>query len=51
MDYDSQFTLLQSDWAKECTVLPPFISAYKADVMEQFEGQIASAKIALARLS
>ncbi|UYQ92189.1 YWFCY domain-containing protein [Chitinophaga horti] len=52
LDYDSLFTLLQSDWAKECTVLVnPFISAYKADVMEQLEGQIASAKIALARLS
>src|SRR6202012_462835 len=49
-DYDSLFTLLRTE--KEIEVLiNPFISAYLNDVMEQLEGQIASAKIAAARLS
>lgn len=49
MDYDSLFTLLRSD--KEIDVLVnPFVNAYMNNVMEQLEGQIASAKIALARL-
>ncbi|MFC6100842.1 conjugal transfer protein MobC [Olivibacter domesticus] len=52
LDYNSLFTLLRSGVAKECEVLiNPFITAYLADVMEQLEGQIASAKIALARLA
>ncbi|MUV04619.1 type IV secretion system DNA-binding domain-containing protein [Flavobacterium rakeshii] len=50
VDYDSLFTLLRSE--KEIEVLiNPFVNAYLNDVMEQLEGQIASAKIALARLS
>lgn len=50
VDYDSLFTLLRTE--KEIEVLiNPFINAYLNDVMEQLEGQIASAKIALARLS
>lgn len=49
-DYDSLFTLLRTE--KEIEVLiNPFVNAYLNDVMEQLEGQIASAKIALARLS
>ena len=50
VDYDSLFTLLRTE--KEIEVLTnPFVNAYLNDVMEQLEGQIASAKIALARLS
>ncbi|MDE3183188.1 MAG: YWFCY domain-containing protein [Bacteroidota bacterium] len=49
-DYDSLFTLLRTE--KEIEVLiNPFINAYLNDVMEQLEGQIASAKVAMARLS
>ena len=50
LDYDNLFTLLRME--KEIEVLiNPFITAYLNDVMEQLEGQIASAKIALARLA
>lgn len=50
MDYDSLFTALRTE--KEIEVLiNPFVNAYLNDVMEQLEGQIAAAKIALARLS
>jgi len=50
MDYDSLFTLLRTE--KEIEVLiNPFVNAYLNDVMEQLEGQIASAKVAMARLS
>ncbi len=49
-DYDSLFSLLRTD--KEIEVLiNPFVNAYLNDAMEQLEGQIASAKIAMARLS
>lgn len=49
-DYDSLFTLLRTE--KEIEVLiNPFVNAYMNDVMEQLEGQIASAKVAMARLS
>jgi hypothetical protein len=49
-DYDSLFTLLRTE--KEIEVLiNPFVNAYLNDVMEQLEGQIASAKIAMAKLS
>jgi len=49
-DYDSLFSLLRTD--KEIEVLiNPFITAYLNDAMEQLEGQIASAKVAMARLS
>ncbi|MCH5689553.1 type IV secretory system conjugative DNA transfer family protein [Niabella sp. W65] len=51
-DYDSLFTLFRTEAAKECEVLiNPFLNAYLNDVMEQLEGQIASAKVAMARLS
>ncbi|WP_073488013.1 conjugal transfer protein MobC [Flavobacterium sp. CF108] len=50
LDYDQLFTLLRTE--KEIEVLiNPFVSAYLADVMEQLEGQIASAKISMARLA
>ena len=49
-DYDSLFTLLRNE--KEIEVLiNPFLNAYLNDVMEQLEGQIAAAKVAMARLS
>ncbi|QGK73372.1 conjugal transfer protein MobC [Flavobacterium sp. SLB02] len=50
VDYDDLFTLLRTE--KEIEVLiNPFVNAYLSDVMEQLEGQIASAKVAMARLS
>ncbi len=50
VEYDNLFTVLWTE--KEVEVLiDPFVNAYLNDVMEQLEGQIASAKIALARLS
>ena len=50
VDYDSLFTALRTE--KEIEVLiNPFVNAYLNDVMEQLEGQIAAAKVAMARLS
>ncbi|MBE9462058.1 conjugal transfer protein MobC [Dyadobacter subterraneus] len=50
LDYDSLFSILLTE--KEIDVLiNPFMTAYLNDAMEQLEGQIGSAKIALARLS
>ena len=50
VDYDNLFTVLRTE--KEIDVLiNPFVNAYLNDVMEQLEGQIAAAKVALARLS
>ncbi len=49
-DYDELFTVLRAE--KDIDVLiNPFVNAYLNDVMEQLEGQIASAKISMARLS
>jgi hypothetical protein len=49
-DYDRLFAVLQEE--DEIKVLMnPFISAYRQKAMPQLEGQIASAKIGLARLS
>ncbi|RQO77814.1 conjugal transfer protein TraG [Pedobacter sp. KBW01] len=49
-DYDQLFTLLEKQ--EEIKVLiNPFITAWKNDALPQLEGQIASAKIGLARLS
>jgi len=49
-EYDELFTLLRTE--EELSVLiNPFVNAYLNDVMEQLEGQMASAKIALARLA
>jgi hypothetical protein len=50
VDYDQLFEILQTE--EEIKVLiNPFISAYQNKAMAQLEGQIASAKIGLARLS
>jgi hypothetical protein len=50
VDYETLFTVLRTE--KEIEVLiNPFITAYLNDAMEQLEGQIASAKVAMARLS
>ncbi len=49
-DYDDLFSLLRTE--KEIEVLiNPFVNAYLNDVMPQLEGQIAGAKVAMARLS
>lgn len=49
-DYDPLFAVLQQE--EEIKVLiNPFVSAFRNKAMEQLEGQIASAKIGLARLS
>ncbi|QBR13569.1 conjugal transfer protein MobC [Sphingobacterium sp. CZ-2] len=49
-DYDRLFSLLRSQ--SEIQVLVnPFVNAYLNDAMEQLEGQVASTKIALARIS
>src|SRR5450432_2169237 len=48
--YEQLFSILRSE--KEIEVLiNPFITAFQNNAMEQLEGQIASAKIAMARLS
>ncbi|RYZ30472.1 MAG: conjugal transfer protein TraG [Chitinophagaceae bacterium] len=50
VEYEKLFPVLRTQ--KEIEVLiNPFISAYKNNAMEQLEGQIASAKIGMARLS
>lgn len=50
MDYEKLFSILRTE--KEIEVLiNPFVNAYLHDVMEQLEGQIASGKVAMARLS
>ena len=49
-DYDDLFTVLRTEPEIE-VLINPFVNAYLNDVMEQLEGQIASAKIAMARLS
>lgn len=49
-NYDPLFAVLQEE--EEIKVLiNPFVSAFRNKAMEQLEGQIASAKIGLARLS
>lgn len=50
VEYDKLFSILRTE--KEIEVLiNPFISAYEHGAKEQLEGQISSAKIAMARLS
>jgi hypothetical protein len=49
-DYAQLFEILSTDKEIEA-LINPFVSAYKNDVMEQLEGQIAGAKIAMARLA
>ncbi|WP_369014133.1 conjugal transfer protein MobC [Flavobacterium anhuiense] len=49
-DYEELFTLLRTE--KEIEVLiNPFVSAFLNEAVDQLEGQIASAKISLAKLS
>ena len=50
MDYRDLFPVLAAEEEIEI-LINPFISAFKNKAMEQLEGQTASAKIALARLS
>jgi hypothetical protein len=49
-DYEELFPVLNSEPEIEVLV-NPFISAYQNNAMEQLEGQVASAKIGMARLS
>jgi YWFCY protein/Type IV secretory system Conjugative DNA transfer len=50
VDYDKLFSILNLE-AEVRVFVNPFITAYLNDAMEQLEGQIAGAKIAMARLS
>jgi hypothetical protein len=50
VDYKELFAILGSEPEIE-VLINPFISAWKNEAYEQLEGQIASAKISLARLS
>ncbi len=49
-DYDKLFPILNTEPEIEVLV-NPFMSAYRNDAMEQLEGQVASAKIGMARLA
>ncbi|MBT2561340.1 YWFCY domain-containing protein [Pedobacter sp. ISL-68] len=50
INYDDLFSVLRLE-PEISVLLNPFISAYLSNAKEQLEGQIASAKIALARLT
>jgi len=50
VDYEKLFPVLVTIPEIE-VLINPFISAYENDAMEQLEGQVASAKIGMARLS
>ncbi|MET0636149.1 MAG: conjugal transfer protein MobC [Chitinophagaceae bacterium] len=50
VDYEKLFPVLRTEAEIE-VLINPFVSAYQNDAMEQLEGQIASAKIGMARLS
>ncbi|MGC4038328.1 MAG: conjugal transfer protein MobC [Chitinophagaceae bacterium] len=50
VDYDKLFSVLKTEKEIEA-LINPFISAYMNNVMEQLEGQVAAAKVAMARLS
>ncbi len=50
VDYESLFPVLKTEPEIE-VLINPFVSAYQNDVMDQLEGQVGSAKIAVARLS
>jgi len=50
VDYDNLFSVLRTEREIE-VLINPFVTAYLNDAMEQLEGQIASAKVAMARLS
>jgi hypothetical protein len=47
---DKLFSILQTE-TEVRALINPFVTAYEAGVMEQVEGQVAAAKIAMARLS
>ena len=49
-DYERLFTILRTEPEIE-VLINPFVNAFQHGAMEQLEGQIASAKVALARLS
>lgn len=49
-DYDDLFPVLNTQAEIE-VLINPFITAYQNDAMEQLEGQVASAKIGMARLA
>lgn len=50
VEYDELFPILNSEPEIE-VLINPFITAFKNDAMEQLEGQVASAKIGMARLA
>lgn len=50
VEYSKLFSVLRTESQIE-VLINPFVTAYLNDAMEQLEGQIASAKISLARLS
>ena len=50
VEYSKLFSVLRTEPQIE-VLINPFVTAYLNDAMEQLEGQIASAKISLARLS
>ena len=50
VEYDKLFTVLRTESEIEA-LINPFVTAYMNDVMEQLEGQVAAAKIAMARLA
>ncbi|HVZ55473.1 MAG TPA: conjugal transfer protein MobC [Chitinophagaceae bacterium] len=50
LEYERLFPVLRSEPEIE-VLINPFISAFEHDAMEQLEGQVASAKIGMARLS
>lgn len=49
-DYEELFPVLNTEPEIE-VLINPFITAYQNDAMEQLEGQVASAKIGMARLA
>lgn len=49
-EYDQLFPVLNTEPEIE-VLINPFITAYQNDAMEQLEGQVASAKIGMARLA
>lgn len=50
VEYDKLFSVLRTEPEIEA-LINPFVTAYLNDVMEQLEGQVAAAKIAMARLA
>lgn len=50
LDYEKLFTVLKTEKEIEA-LINPFVSAFVNDAIEQLEGQVAAAKVAMARLS